>query len=94
MTFIALVLIQFFKAYTYRSDRHSVLRRPRCSPHDALTCSARQPDARPNRPRVPLGKMALLLINSGGCAAASSVGTDGRCQHGHPRHALTLRPTR
>ena len=28
MTFVALVLIQFFKAYNYRSDRHSVLRRP------------------------------------------------------------------
>ncbi len=28
MTFISLVLIQFFKAYNFRSDRHSVLRRP------------------------------------------------------------------
>ena len=28
MTFISLVLIQFFKAYNYRSDRFSVLRRP------------------------------------------------------------------
>jgi Ca2+-transporting ATPase len=28
MTFVALVLIQFFKAYNYRSDRFSVLRRP------------------------------------------------------------------
>jgi Ca2+-transporting ATPase len=28
MTFISLVLIQFFKAYNYRSDRHSVLERP------------------------------------------------------------------
>jgi P-type Ca2+ transporter type 2C len=28
MTFVALVLIQFFKAYNFRSDRHSVLRRP------------------------------------------------------------------
>jgi Ca2+-transporting ATPase len=28
MTFAALVLIQFFKAYNFRSDRHSVLRRP------------------------------------------------------------------
>ncbi|HMQ34432.1 MAG TPA: HAD-IC family P-type ATPase [Chloroflexaceae bacterium] len=28
MTFVALVLIQFFKSYNYRSDRHSVLRRP------------------------------------------------------------------
>ena len=28
MTFVSLVLIQFFKAYTYRSDRLSVLRRP------------------------------------------------------------------
>jgi Ca2+-transporting ATPase len=28
MTFVSLVLIQFFKAYNYRSDRHSVLRRP------------------------------------------------------------------
>jgi Ca2+-transporting ATPase len=27
MTFVSLVLIQFFKAYCYRSDRHSVLRR-------------------------------------------------------------------
>jgi P-type Ca2+ transporter type 2C len=28
MTFVSLVLIQFFKAYNYRSDRHSVLDRP------------------------------------------------------------------
>ena len=28
MTFVSLVLIQFFKAYCYRSDRHSVLNRP------------------------------------------------------------------
>jgi Ca2+-transporting ATPase len=28
MTFVSLVLIQFFKAYNYRSDRFSVLRRP------------------------------------------------------------------
>jgi Ca2+-transporting ATPase len=28
MTFISLVLIQFFKAYSFRSDRHSVLSRP------------------------------------------------------------------
>ena len=28
MTFISLVLIQFFKAYNFRSDRHSVLERP------------------------------------------------------------------
>jgi Ca2+-transporting ATPase len=28
MTFISLVLIQFFKAYNFRSDRDSVLRRP------------------------------------------------------------------
>ena len=28
MTFVSLVLIQFFKAYNLRSDRHSVLRRP------------------------------------------------------------------
>jgi Ca2+-transporting ATPase len=28
MTFVALVLIQFFKAYNFRSDRHSVLDRP------------------------------------------------------------------
>ncbi len=28
MTFVSLVLIQFFKAFNYRSDRHSVLRRP------------------------------------------------------------------
>ena len=28
MTFASLVLIQFFKAYNYRSDRNSVLRRP------------------------------------------------------------------
>lgn len=28
MTFVLLVLIQFCKAYNYRSDRHSVLRRP------------------------------------------------------------------
>jgi Ca2+-transporting ATPase len=27
-TFVSLVLIQFFKAYSYRSDRHSVLRDP------------------------------------------------------------------
>ena len=26
MTFVSLVLIQFFKAYSFRSDRHSVLR--------------------------------------------------------------------
>ncbi len=28
MTFVSLVLIQFFKAYNFRSDRHSVLSRP------------------------------------------------------------------
>ena len=28
MTFVALVLIQFFKAYNFRSDRHSVLNHP------------------------------------------------------------------
>jgi Ca2+-transporting ATPase len=28
MTFVALVLIQFFKAYNFRSDRHSVLHKP------------------------------------------------------------------
>ena len=28
MTFVSLVLIQFFKAYNYRSDRYSILRRP------------------------------------------------------------------
>jgi len=28
MTFVSLILIQFFKAYNYRSDRISVLRRP------------------------------------------------------------------
>src|SRR6266542_3075450 len=28
MTFVSLVLIQFFKAYNYRSDWHSVLNRP------------------------------------------------------------------
>ena len=28
MTFVALVLIEFFKAYSYRSDRRSVLDRP------------------------------------------------------------------
>ncbi|QXD15030.1 cation-translocating P-type ATPase [Rhodocaloribacter litoris] len=28
LTFVSLVLIQFFKAYNYRSDRHSVFRRP------------------------------------------------------------------
>lgn len=28
MTFVSLVLIQFFKAYNYRSDRDSILRRP------------------------------------------------------------------
>ena len=28
MTFVSLVLIQFFKAYNYRSDRNSVLRHP------------------------------------------------------------------
>lgn len=28
MTFVSLVLIQFFKAYNFRSDRHSALRRP------------------------------------------------------------------
>ena len=28
MTFVSLVLIQFFKAYNFRSDRHSVLARP------------------------------------------------------------------
>ncbi len=28
MTFVSLVLIQFFKAYNFRSDRHSVLRNP------------------------------------------------------------------
>ncbi len=28
ITFVSLVMIQFFKAYNFRSDRHSVLRRP------------------------------------------------------------------
>jgi Ca2+-transporting ATPase len=28
MTFVSLVLIQFFKAYNFRSDRHSVLKKP------------------------------------------------------------------
>ncbi len=28
VTFVSLVLIQFFKAYNFRSDRHSVLRKP------------------------------------------------------------------
>ena len=28
MTFVSLVLIQFFKAYNFRSDRNSVLKRP------------------------------------------------------------------
>jgi hypothetical protein len=28
MTFVSLVLIQFFKAYNFRSDRHSVLQPP------------------------------------------------------------------
>ena len=28
MTFVSLVLIQFFKAYNFRSDRHSVFHRP------------------------------------------------------------------
>ena len=28
MTFVSLVLIQFFKAYNYRSDRESILQRP------------------------------------------------------------------
>jgi Ca2+-transporting ATPase len=28
MTFVSLVLIQFFKAYNFRSDRHSVLEKP------------------------------------------------------------------
>jgi P-type Ca2+ transporter type 2C len=28
MTFVTLVLIEFFKAYSYRSDRHSILERP------------------------------------------------------------------
>lgn len=28
MTFVSLILIQFFKAYNFRSDRHSVLNRP------------------------------------------------------------------
>ncbi len=28
MTFVSLVLIQFFKAYNFRSDRHSVLDKP------------------------------------------------------------------
>jgi Ca2+-transporting ATPase len=28
MTFVSLVLIQFFKAYNFRSDRHSLMRRP------------------------------------------------------------------
>jgi P-type Ca2+ transporter type 2C len=30
MTFVSLVLIQFFKAYNFRSDRHSVLRTAVC----------------------------------------------------------------
>jgi Ca2+-transporting ATPase len=28
MTFVSLVLIQFFKAYNFRSDRHSVVKKP------------------------------------------------------------------
>ena len=28
MTFVSLVLIQFFKAYNFRSDRHSVMDKP------------------------------------------------------------------
>jgi Ca2+-transporting ATPase len=28
LTFLSLVLVQFFKAYNFRSDRHSVLNRP------------------------------------------------------------------
>ncbi len=32
MTFVSLVLIQFFKAYNFRSDRHSVLRQAVCQP--------------------------------------------------------------
>jgi len=28
MTFVSLVLIQFFKAYNFRSDRHSMFHRP------------------------------------------------------------------
>ncbi|MFH1083165.1 MAG: cation-translocating P-type ATPase C-terminal domain-containing protein, partial [Pseudomonadota bacterium] len=28
MTFVSLILIQFFKAYNFRSDRNSILRRP------------------------------------------------------------------
>jgi Ca2+-transporting ATPase len=28
ITFVSLVLIQFFKAYNFRSDRHSVLAHP------------------------------------------------------------------
>jgi Ca2+-transporting ATPase len=28
MTFVSLVLMQFFKAYNFRSDRHSVFNRP------------------------------------------------------------------
>jgi len=28
LTFLSLVLIQFFKAYSFRSERHSLLRRP------------------------------------------------------------------
>ncbi len=28
MSFVSLVLIQFFKAYNFRSDRHSVLHKP------------------------------------------------------------------
>ena len=28
MTFVSLVLVQFFKAYNFRSDRHSVLNKP------------------------------------------------------------------
>ena len=28
MTFVSLVLIQFFKAYNFRSDRHSVFNKP------------------------------------------------------------------
>lgn len=32
LTFVSLVLIQFFKAYNYRSDRLSILRRPFANP--------------------------------------------------------------
>ena len=51
MTFVTLVLIEFFKAYSFRSDRHSVLDRP-----------VREPVAEP-RDRCGSSRCWSLVVN-------------------------------